>query len=76
MELLVMRYVIVTGTVTYAIRGRDVLRREGFTAAVERNSSGLGRLGCGYGIVVKGNIDEIIKLLKKNGIKIIEVNRK
>lgn len=71
-----MRYVIVTGTVTYAIRGRDILRRAGITAAVERNSSGLGRLGCGYGIVVRGNIDEIVELLNKNGIKIIEVNRK
>ena len=51
-----MRYVIVTGTVTYAIRGRDVLRNHGYNATVERNSSGLGRLGCGYGIVIKGDV--------------------
>lgn len=71
-----MKYVVVTGTVTYAIRGRDVLRRAGISAAVERNSSGLGRLGCGYGIVVSGNIDEIKDILMKNNIKIIEVNRR
>lgn len=71
-----MRYVIVTGTVTYAIRGRDVLRKAGYNASVERNSSGLGRLGCGYGIVVKGDIDKITELLRENNVKIIEANKR
>ncbi len=69
-----MKYVIVTGTVTYAIRGRDILRNNGIYATVERNSSGLGRLGCGYGIVVKGDKEKALSLLRKYGIKIIEVN--
>ncbi len=71
-----MKYVIVTGTVTYAIRGRDILRKNGFSASVERNSSGLGRHGCGYGIVVTGNIDNAVEILKSNAVKIIEVNKK
>ena len=70
-----MKYVIVTGTVTYAIRGRDILRKNGIIAAVERNSSGLGRLGCGYGIVVRSDIDRAVDILNKNGVKIIEVNK-
>ncbi len=69
-----MKHVIVTGTVTYAIRGRDILRNNGYSATVERNSSGLGRLGCGYGIVVVGNIEKALEILRAQGIKIIEVN--
>ena len=69
-----MKNIIVTGTVTYAIRGRDILRNNGINASVERNTSGLGRYGCGYGIVVNGNIDKAVDLLNKNSIKIIDVN--
>ena len=70
-----VKHVIVTGTVTYAIRGRDILRKYGFRATVERNSSGLGRLGCGYGIVVYGDISKAVEILRNNSIKIIEVNK-
>ncbi|MEE0928847.1 MAG: DUF3343 domain-containing protein [Acutalibacteraceae bacterium] len=69
-----MKYVIVTGTVTYAIRGRDALRKAGIRATVERNSSGLGRYGCGYGIVVHDDPDNAIEILRKNSVKVIEVN--
>ncbi len=70
-----MKNIIVTGTVTYAIRGRDILRNNGIKASVERNTSGLGRYGCGYGIVVHGNIDKAVEILNKNSIKIIDVNK-
>lgn len=69
-----MKYAIVTGTVTYAIKGRDILRKNGINASVERNSFGLGRYGCGYGIVIKNDIERAVEILKQNEIKIIEVN--
>ena len=69
-----MKHVIVTGTVTYAIRGRDILRRNGISASVERNSSGLGRLGCGYGIVIRDEVERAVDILRRNSVKIIEVN--
>lgn len=69
-----MKYAIVTGTVTYAIRGRDVLRNNGINAAVERNNFGLGRYGCGYGIVINSDIEKAVRILKENSIKILEVN--
>ncbi len=68
------QHVIITGTVTYAIRGRDILRAEGFKAKVERNTVGIARYGCGYGIVVTGNIEKAVELLNQNGIKILEVS--
>ena len=45
-------------------------------AKVERSSSGLGRHGCGYGIVIKGNIDKALEILNNNSVKIIDVNTK
>lgn len=71
-----MKNFIVTGTVTYAIRGRDILRKHGFAASVERSSSGLGRHGCGYGIFVNGDIDKAVGILKNNSIKIIDITIK
>ena len=70
-----MKHIVVTGTITYAIRGRDILRKYGFKAAVERNSRGLGRIGCGYGIVIEGDISRAEEILKDNSVKIIEINK-
>ena len=69
------RHIIVTGTVTYAIKGRDVLRKKGFKVAIERNSTGLSRYGCGYGIVVDGNIEHATEILKDYGVKILDIKK-
>lgn len=70
-----MKNIVVTGSITHAIRGRDLLRKNGYKATVERNSGGLGRLGCGYGIVVEGDSKTIRKILEENGVRIIEITR-
>ena len=69
------RYTIITGTVTYAIKGRDILRDNGFKVSIERNSTGLSRYGCGYGIVLSGNIEHAERLLKKYGVKILDIKK-
>lgn len=66
------RYIIATGTVTYALKGRDLLRKNGFTAKIER-ITGDKTLGCGYVIVVTGNINEVQKLLNASGVKILKI---
>jgi len=71
----VNRYTIITGTVTYAIKGRDILRNKGFKVSIERNSTGLSRYGCGYGIVVNGNIEQAQELLKSYGVKILDIKK-
>ncbi len=68
-------YSIVTGTVTYAIRGRDILRRNGYKANMEKTKGGLGN-GCGYSITVFGDINKIEPILRKAGVKILEINKK
>lgn len=69
------RYIIVTGTVTYAIKGRDILRNKGFKVSIERNSTGLSRYGCGYAIVVYGNIEKATEILKNFGVKILDIKK-
>lgn len=67
------RYVVATGTVTHAIRGREILKRKGIEAQTERMKHGTESYGCGYGIVTGGNIEEIERLLKKENVKIIKI---
>lgn len=65
--------IIITGTITYAIRGRDILRKNSFRASVERNLTGNKRFGCGYGIAVFGDIDKAVQILNEHNIKILDI---
>lgn len=69
------RYIIATGTVTYAIKGKELLRKKGFKVNVER-ITGKAALVCGYAIILYGNIVEAEKLLRENGVKILEISEK
>lgn len=68
------KYSFATGTVTYAIRGRDMLKNEGIRAYIER-STDKDRIGCGYSIIAIGKGETILNILQKNGIKILDVKR-
>ena len=67
------RYVIATGTVTYAIKGRDLLRKKRYNAKIERKS-GEKVHGCGYAIIFEGDIHAAESLLRQNGVKILEIS--
>lgn len=66
------RYIISTGTVTYAIKGRDILRRKGYKAGIER-ISGTKNSGCGYSIILNGDLPSAEKILRENGVKILDI---
>lgn len=70
------RYIITTGTVTYAIKGRDLLRKKGYKVKIERITSGKGAKGCGYGIILDGDIGDAENILRTAGVKILEINEK
>lgn len=67
-------YNIATGTITYAIKGRDVLRNNGFKASIERRTSDLKSTGCGYSVVATGDIRKMEAVLKSAGVKILSIN--
>ncbi len=62
--------VILLSSVTYAMKGRDLLLCQGLRAYVERippsNTS-----GCGYGLYVPRGAEEAQRILSENGIKIL-----
>ncbi len=68
------RYLITVGTVTHALKGRDVLRKSGKKAWVEKSSSGGKNTGCSYAIVTEGDIASAEQILLNNGIRILEIN--
>ena len=67
------RYVVATGTVTHAIKGREIPKRRGIAAETERMKYGTENYGCGYGIVTGGNIEEIERILKRENDKNIKI---
>ncbi len=68
------RHLISVSSVTYAIKGRDLLRKLGFKTYIERKTNTNGNVGCGYVIVSEGNRNNIVKYLNDAGIKIIQIS--
>lgn len=62
--------VILLSSVTYAMKGRDLLGRQGIRAYVERVPPS-DASGCGYGIYVPRGADEAERILRENGFKIL-----
>ena len=57
------------GSVTTAMRGRDLLRKHGFSVRMEHHTSAA---GCGYSLVVGREADRAEALLQHAGIRILE----
>ena len=68
-------YSIAVGTITFAIKGRDLLRDLGLRAHLTRRISQNGNAGCGYSIVIQGNISKAKSALENAGIKILQINK-
>ncbi len=64
--------VLLLGSVTYALRGRDLLLRHGIRAYVERlpRTNGAAR-GCGYGVAVPRRAEEAEQLLREFGLHVL-----
>ncbi len=65
-----MKYLIMIGTVTYALRARDILKKNNIQAFVKRVQGGAMGGGCGYGVVVSGDIYDIKHIITSAGIRI------
>ncbi len=68
------RHIISVTSITYAIKGRDLLRKQGIKAYIERKINANGNVGCGYVIVAEGNRQQIVNALNGSGIKISDIN--
>ncbi len=63
------KYSVSTDSITYALKGRDLLRRKGFSAYTERKTTGLSGVGCGYNIIFSGDKKQALTLLADAGVK-------
>ena len=59
---------ISVSSITYAIKGRDLLRANGYKAYIERSKGQLEH-GCGYSIYVTHDTEGAKKLLQQHHIK-------
>lgn len=64
-------HLILVSSITYAIKGRDLLRSHGFKAYIEKTPSKLDSHGCGYSIVVYTEPADVLSILKDANIKIL-----
>lgn len=60
---------IVVSSVTYALKSRDLLFRQGIRAYVERLPR-MRESGCGYGVYVPERTDEAERILREAGVRI------
>lgn len=65
-------YINVT-SVTYAIKGRDLLLQRGLRASIGRTPGHVDRVGCGYSIFVRGDLETAVSILRKHSIKVLSV---
>ncbi len=61
---------IKVGSVTYAMKGRDLLQKNGYKAYLTRNPHPENDEGCGYVIYVNNPDGKCFEVLKRNNIKI------
>lgn len=55
-------------SITYAMKGQQILERHGMSAYVARDHDI--KSGCGYKLIIYGDRNAAINLLKTNGVKL------
>lgn len=61
---------IIFNSVTFAIRSRDLLKKNRIDARLVRTPSHLRNRSCGYSLLIINRFDEAKSLILSNGIKI------
>lgn len=60
---------ILVKTITYAMKGRDVLMHRGISCKIERLPK-TRETGCGYALSVQGDVNKAENILRENGVKL------
>lgn len=61
---------IKVGSLTYAMKGRDVLQKNGYKAYLTRNPHPLEDEGCGYVIYVNNMDSKVFEILRRHNISV------
>ena len=57
-------------SVTLAIKAREVLRKNGINSKVIKTPNKTSDKGCSYSLVIFGDINRAVDMIKRSGIKI------
>ena len=63
--------VIRFSSVTYALKAKEIAEKNGGRATLRRNPNPRKNEGCGYSLVVVGNVEKIINMLNLNRVRFI-----
>jgi hypothetical protein len=66
-----LKQLIIVGSVTYAMKGREILFNHGIRAYIERLPRTPDTPGCGYGIYVPERADEAEQILREADIHVL-----
>lgn len=61
---------IFTGSITYAMKIKDILNKNGVSAVIRKNQSASLEKGCSYGVYVKGNAERARTILSHSDINV------
>lgn len=65
-------YLFLLSSVTSAMKGEEILRKNGYSASVFRDTD-FNPYGCGYVIKAFGEKEKMAGILKKSGIRVNEI---
>lgn len=66
-------HMLVVRSITYAMKGQQMLLRYGITSYVERLANPNREQGCGYGLRVRGDVNLALNILSSVGIPAAEI---
>lgn len=67
-----MKQEISVGSITYALKGKEILGKQGIHANIERKNRLTSKNGCGYKLVFSGDREAAISVLKRYNVKLAE----
>ena len=73
--IILLKSYIAVESVTYAIKGRELLLKNGFKDVYFQRRPNLSKNGCGYAVYVNKNINKAVDLFHRASIPIIFVER-
>lgn len=61
------------GSVTNAMRGKQLLEEQGIRAYLHRTSRPTEGDGCGYSLLVTDGVEKAVSILQKRGVRVIRI---
>ena len=65
---------IFVGSITNAMRGKQLLERQGIRAYLHRSTTNSSIDGCGYSLLVTENVVRVEQILKNSGVRVIRIS--